>query len=260
MIVRGVRGLSLQRIVHTNKCWIANFYFASSLHGPNGELNKLKNTSRLLVGSNEQEPSSTTTERYCYEFCQGYSKLPSGEVRDFLLHLAPSCRIDKQLVLEAASTILKQNSDAKFDKLQKSLQSVLTPPINKIFSKIGQTRGGIKFLIDLRKDVLTQMKTLDPTSQEHKDLQELSQCLKNLLSVWISVGFMNIRRVTWDSASSLLEKISVYEAVHPLRGWTDLKNRLGPYRRVFVYTHPSMSEEPLVVLHVALTKEVWEKT
>lgn len=30
-------------------------------------------------------------------------------------------------------------------------------------------RGGIKFLIDLRKDVLTQMKTLDPTSQEHKE-------------------------------------------------------------------------------------------
>lgn len=26
-----------------------------------------------------------------------------------------------------------------------------------------------------------------------------------------------------------------------------------------MYTHPSMSEEPLVVLHVALTKEVWEK-
>ena len=38
---------------------------------------------------------------------------------------------------------------------------------------------------------------------------------------------MNIRRVTWDSASSLLEKISVYEAVHPLRGWTDLKVSLN---------------------------------
>ena len=32
---------------------------------------------------------------------------------------------------------------------------------------------------------------------------------------------------------------------------------MGPYRRVFVFTHPSMEAEPLVVLHVALTNEVF---
>jgi len=67
---------------------------------------------------------------------------------------------------------------------------------------------------------------------------------------------MSAKRVTWDSPSSLLQKISEYEAVHPLRNWTDLKNRVGPYRRVFVYTHPCMEGEPLVVLHVALTKQI----
>lgn len=53
-----------------------------------------------------------------------------------------------------------------------------------------------------------------------------------------------------------LWQISEYEAVHPVRSWTDIRQRVGPYRRCFVYTHNSMPDEPLVVLHVALTKEI----
>nr|CAD7446364.1 unnamed protein product [Timema bartmani] len=54
----------------------------------------------------------------------------------------------------------------------------------------------------------------------------------------------------------MLQKISEYEAVHPVRNWTDLKRRVGPYRRCFVYTHSSMPDEPLVVLHTALSDEI----
>ena len=46
----------------------------------------------------------------------------------------------------------------------------------------------------------------------------------------------------------MLQKVSDYEAVHPMRNWTDLKFRVGPYRRCFVYTHRSMPGEPIVVL------------
>lgn len=47
-----------------------------------------------------------------------------------------------------------------------------------------------------------------------------------------------------------------YEAVHPVRNWTDLKRRVGPYRRCYAFTHAAMPGEPLVVLHVALTEEI----
>lgn len=56
--------------------------------------------------------------------------------------------------------------------------------------------------------------------------------------------------------SCLSAQISEYEAVHPMRSWTDLKRRVGPYRRCFVYTHSSMPDEPLVVLHTALSDEI----
>ena len=51
-------------------------------------------------------------------------------------------------------------------------------------------------------------------------------------------------------------QVSDYEAVHPIRNWTDLKRRVGPYRRCFVFTHSSMPREPVVVLHTALTSDI----
>lgn len=41
-----------------------------------------------------------------------------------------------------------------------------------------------------------------------------------------------------------------------MRNWTDLKRRVGSYRRCFIFKHASMPGEPIVVLHVALTNLV----
>ena len=51
----------------------------------------------------------------------------------------------------------------------------------------------------------------------------------------------------------LLLKVSDYEAVHSVRHWKDIKHRVGPYRRVFVFTHRTMPREPIVITHCALT-------
>lgn len=56
----------------------------------------------------------------------------------------------------------------------------------------------------------------------------------------------------------MLIRVHIYrcEAVHPVRNWTDIKRRVGPYRRCYAFTHASMPGEPLVVLHVALTQDI----
>ena len=79
---------------------------------------------------------------------------------------------------------------------------------------------------------------------------------QSLPSYWISVGFMQTEQVTWNSPCELLEKISSYEAVHPVKNWTDLKSRVSPYRRCYVYTYPSMPGDPVVIFHVALTETI----
>src|SRR5262249_22520733 len=43
-----------------------------------------------------------------------------------------------------------------------------------------------------------------------------------------------------------------YEAVHEIRSWDDLKNRLEQDRRCYAYFHPAMPDEPLIFVEVAL--------
>lgn len=44
--------------------------------------------------------------------------------------------------------------------------------------------------------------------------------------------------------------------MHPVKDWLDMKQRVGPYRRCFFFSHCSSPGDPLVVLHVALTKDI----
>ncbi len=85
----------------------------------------------------------------------------------------------------------------------------------------------------------------------------LDDDLKGLLATWFDVDFLELRRITWDTASgALLEKLISYEAVHPIESWEDLKNRLDFDRRYFAYFHPRMPDEPLIFVEVALVNGV----
>ncbi len=84
-------------------------------------------------------------------------------------------------------------------------------------------------------------------------LAPLEDDLRDLLATWFDVDFLELRRITWDTASgALLEKLIAYEAVHPIENWDDLKNRLDFDRRYFAYFHPRMPNEPLIFVEVAL--------
>jgi malonyl-CoA decarboxylase len=85
-------------------------------------------------------------------------------------------------------------------------------------------------------------------------LAALELDLKDLLAGWFDIGFLEVKRITWDSPASLLEKLTGYEAVHAIRSWKDLKNRLEADRRCFAYFHPRMPDEPLIFVEVALTQ------
>ena len=54
----------------------------------------------------------------------------------------------------------------------------------------------------------------------------------------------------------MLERIIRYEAVHEIQGWDDLRRRVQPPdRRCFGFFHPSLIDEPLIFVEVALTRE-----
>jgi malonyl-CoA decarboxylase len=51
-----------------------------------------------------------------------------------------------------------------------------------------------------------------------------------------------------------LEKLVQYEAVHRIRTWRDLRNRLDSDRRCYAFFHPRMPDEPLIFVEVALER------
>jgi malonyl-CoA decarboxylase len=87
-------------------------------------------------------------------------------------------------------------------------------------------------------------------------LRALDKDMRRLLMSWFDIGFLEMRRITWEAPAALLERLIEYEAVHEILSWTDLKNRLGSDRRCYAFFHPSMPDEPLIFVQVALVSKL----
>ncbi|NQU70838.1 MAG: malonyl-CoA decarboxylase family protein, partial [Rhodospirillales bacterium] len=105
------------------------------------------------------------------------------------------------------------------------------------------------FLVDMRAQLLD----LRNTNEEVRGLEE---DLKELLASWFDIGFLELRQIDWNSPAAVLEKLIAYEAVHEIRSWGDMKNRLASDRRCYAFFHPRMPDEPLIFVEIALTDGV----
>ncbi len=129
------------------------------------------------------------------------------------------------------------------------LRAALRSSRIRILTQFNALPQGVKFLVDLRADLL---RFLDGD----EELAVLDRELESRLTAWFDVGFLELQRITWHSPASLLEKLIEYEAVHEIRSWNDLRNRLDSDRRLYAFFHPRMPQEPLIFVEVALTKEL----
>ena len=91
----------------------------------------------------------------------------------------------------------------------------------RFFKRLNAQSQGLRFLVDLRADMLRWRKQV-------AGLQGLDKELEGLLSAWFDVGLLELRPLTWDSPASLLEKLILYEAVHEITSWDDLRHRVAP--------------------------------
>ena len=135
--------------------------------------------------------------------------------------------------------------DAAFERAETAMRAALVAPRVTLLTHFNSLPEGVKFLVDMRADLLRLTRS-DPA------LAGLAEELRVLLAGWFDIGFLDLSRITWNSPAVLLEKLMDYEAVHEIRSWTDLKNRLDSDRRCFAFFHPRMPDEPLIFVEVAL--------
>ncbi|MGO8919801.1 MAG: malonyl-CoA decarboxylase, partial [Stellaceae bacterium] len=165
----------------------------------------------------------------------------------FLKLLAQEFDIDQAAVAALGERLVRAAGDEERRQVERELRAALEPPRITLLTQFNALPEGVKFLVDMRAELL-KLAPGDPA------LAGLELDLKVLLASWFDVGFLELTRITWDAPAALLEKLIVYEAVHEIRSWTDLKNRLEADRRCFGYFHPRMPEEPLIFVEVALVQ------
>lgn len=208
-----------------------------------------KTIRKLMAECLEARGGEVSARMRAAELGKSYLELDSDGRADFLSTLAREYALDPDLVAKAiADYQFEADPDAKLEA-EERLRRVVVPPRVKLLKQFNALPEGVKFLVDLRADLL-RLSNGDPY------LRGLDHDLRDLLSSWFDPGFLDMLRITWDSPAALLEKLIAYEAVHEIRSWDDLHNRLDSDRRCFALFHPRMPEEPLTFIEVALVKGI----
>ena len=171
----------------------------------------------------------------------------SGEDRGKFFHfLADTMTPDPAAIAAAAQGYLDQPSPASLIQLQDSVES----PRRELFRRLNLAPGATAGIVAMRKDLAAQ-------PDADGSLKTVDADLRALLQTWFNRGFLVLKRIDWQTPASILEKIIAYEAVHEIKGWEDLRRRLDPAdRRCFAFFHPSLVDEPLIFVEVALVNEI----
>eukprot|EP00999_Lentomonas_sp_LEN2_P002535 NODE_419_length_1522_cov_95.820789_g387_i0.p1 GENE.NODE_419_length_1522_cov_95.820789_g387_i0~~NODE_419_length_1522_cov_95.820789_g387_i0.p1 ORF type:complete len:487 (+),score=53.85 NODE_419_length_1522_cov_95.820789_g387_i0:59-1519(+) len=192
------------------------------------------------------------------DLLHSYNSLNLDEKRVFFGDLATKFGVDRARARTAATSFLKgfenpNQSDRVSQSSLRKLQKEITPLYSRLFSFVNQGANGTYELVQMRADLLKCIRQFPDDIY----LKAVDHSLKQFLSTWFSRGFLDLEVITWDSPASLLEKVSNYESVHPIKSWNDLKHRVsGRGRRIYSFTHPTLRHEPVVFVEVALSDKI----
>jgi malonyl-CoA decarboxylase len=154
---------------------------------------------------------------------------------------------DRTELESALAAVELATDDAAFARAEARLRLALDTPRANFLAQFNLLPDGVKFLVDLRADLLEML-------EKNPALEVLRVELDGLLRSWFDPGFLELQRITWQSPALVLEKLMNYEAVHPIRSWTDMRNRLDTDRRCYAFFHPRLPDEPLIFVEIALVK------
>ena len=209
----------------------------------------LRRTLLLLQSVVDPKVSEVEGGRRAKALADWYAKAETSERQDLWLLISEQFGPDPLKVRAARVEYDSALGSVDEGAAEIRLRRALVSPRTRLLQRFAAYPGGMRFLVDLRAEMLPQVKS-------NKRLLALDAELENLFSTWFDVAFLELRTISWDSPASLIEKLIKYEAVHDIRSWADLKNRLDSDRRCYGFFHPSLPNEPLIFVEVALLDEI----
>jgi malonyl-CoA decarboxylase len=160
---------------------------------------------------------------------------------DFYRYLAENFSPDPKRLAAAARAYLAAPSAGT----AAALADAAEPVRQEVLRRMNMSPGGTAMLVAIRKEILLLLRA-------NPALKPLESDLLHLLGSWFNRGFLELRRIDWNTPAAVLDKLIAYEAVHEIAGWDDLRRRLAADRRCFGFFHPALPGEPLIFVEVAL--------
>ena len=175
-----------------------------------------------------------------------WSQSDSERKKRFLLDLVADFGPSLPQFEAAIATWKEQRSEATL----RAVHAAAEPRRQELIRRLNLAPGGTRRLVSMREEIFAHRK-------EHPELDILDADFVHLFSSWFNRGFLVLRRIDWSTSANILEKIIRYEAVHAIDDWTELRRRIEPEdRRLFAFFHPQMTDEPLIFVEVALTRDI----
>ncbi|WP_170439456.1 malonyl-CoA decarboxylase [Ruegeria arenilitoris] len=175
-----------------------------------------------------------------------YQTLDDPEKLDFFAYLNDQLELDADQLSETA----RRYAECRSVDLYKRLSEAAEPKRQELLRRLNQPSGATQELVAMRVDLLRFLKS-------NPELKRTDVDFVHLLRSWFNRGFLVLKQISWDTPARVLDKIVAYEAVHQIHDLDDLRRRLfPPDRRCFAFFHPSMPDEPLIFVEVALTTEI----
>src|ERR1700751_2056387 len=169
--------------------------------------------------------------------------LDAGDRQGFQRYLATEFQPDTRALRIGAERYLANTTAEAAAALAKAAD----PPRQELLRRMNMAPGGTGTLIAMRSEITAHL-------PHEPELKLLDADLRHLFASWFNRGFLELRRIDWQTPAAVLEKLIAYEAVHEIKGWDDLRRRLAPDRRCFGFFHPALPGEPLIFVEVALVE------
>src|SRR6266478_4947294 len=210
-----------------------------STNATTSPLDRAKQLAATLL-SERGEASGALVAR---ELHQGLRILDGRDRHGFQRYLASEFQPDTAALRAAAERYLDDTSA----EAAAALAQAADPPRQELLRRMNMAPGGTGALVAMRSELAAHLRS-------EPELKLLDADLKHLFASWFNRGFLELRRIDWQSPAAVLAKLIAYEAVHAIKGWDDLRRRLAPDRRCFAFFHPALPGEPLIFVEVALVE------
>lgn len=212
--------------------------------------NSSKRINHLLDLLNTIQVQKEASLESMIKFQDQYRSLPAEELPWFFEAVIRKFEIPKEEIEKELRLVLADEGKdpAQWPQGLSGLRRKIESPRIRIFRNFLNFSGGLKFLLDLRADMIAAQR------QQPVNLEPLDQDIAQLFDLWFQGGFLFLNEITLDSPYRQIRFLKEHDLVHPMASLEEMGSRLGADRRCFALYHRLMPDEPITFIEVALTR------